>query len=194
MLPLAFTLARCIENQWFRLWTPGSDRMPQRLFYYTDAWAADRERLPGPEARPQVRWWDTEEQRQNEDTKPRIGIDPSRSRTPREQLDGFVETFVIGWSRHRLIRKQGFGSEPPFRRMWPPRGQVVEMRTVDTRSFGVFTKGGAYIGMRVDLVDNTHADNDRLYNEYGDYVIKRLRHIDPAEIDATTNVEDLIGD
>lgn len=166
--------------------------MSQRLFYFTEAWASDRERLPGPESSPQVRWWD--EHAGEEESDAGADIDPVRGRTEREQLDGFVETFVIGWPRTKLIRRQGFGSEPPFKRMRNPRSAVVEMRTVRTRTFGFFSKTRVFVGMRVDLVENTHADNGRLYGVYGDYVLQRLRHIDPADVDALSDVEALIGE
>lgn len=166
--------------------------MRERLFYFTSAWAADRLKLPAPAPRRQVQWWDEDEEAAN--NRPiEVDIDPNLGRTPREQLDGFIETFVIGWPRAKLIRKQGFGSEPPFRRMWPPRSSVVEMRTVQTRTFGFFSCKGVYVGMRVDLTENTHANNDRLYNEYGDYVMQRLRHIVSSDVDVVSDVEDLIG-
>jgi hypothetical protein len=168
--------------------------MRERLFYFTDAWATDRFKLAAPVPRRQVQWWDEGEEAANFDRLAEVDIDPTHGRTPREQLDGFVETFVIGWPRAKLIRKQGFGSEPPFKRMWPPRSPVVEMRTVQTRTFGFFSRRGVYVGMRVDLAENTHANKDRLYHEYGDYVMQRLRHIVSSDIDVASDVEDLIGD
>ena len=166
--------------------------MHGRLFYYTDAWAADRLGLPGPEPRPQVQWWDDDGE--TEDVEELVDIVPTWGQTSREELDGFVETFVIGRSRASLIRKQGFGSEPPFRRMRHPRDAVVEMRTINTRTFGFFSKVRIYVAMRVDLTKNTHADNDRLYEVYGDYVLQRLRHVNPSDVDNASDVESLIGD
>jgi hypothetical protein len=167
--------------------------MCSRLFYYSDAWAADRLAIPGPELRPPTQWWDEEGVEWNDSLASEVEIDPIRGRTPREHLDGLVETFAIGWPRAKLIRKQGFGSDPPFRRMWSPRSVVVEMRTIETRTFGFFSRAGVFVAMRVDLTDRTHANDNRLYGFYGDYVLQRLRHIDPADVDATSDVETLIG-
>lgn len=48
--------------------------------------------------------------------------------------------------------------------------------------------------MRVDLAENTHANNDQRYGEYGDYVMQRLHHVVSSDVDVASNVEDLIGD
>ena len=168
--------------------------MVERLFYYTGAWAEDQLKLPAPAPRRQIEWWDEDGEAPNREPSVKVDIDPTHGNTAQEQLDGFVETFVIGWPRSKLVRRQGFGSEPPFLRMRPPRLPVVEMRTVQTRTFGFFARRGVYVGMRVDLTQNTHANDDYLYEEYGNYVMQRLRHIASSDVDIASDVEHLIGD
>jgi hypothetical protein len=166
--------------------------MAMRLFYYTEAWAADRLKLPGPPDRRPVRWWDdgTTAEDQPSDS---VSIDSAVGSSIRSRMDGLIETFVIGWTRDRLIRKQGFGMEPPFQRMRPPRSVVVEMKTAETRTFGFFVRVGVFVAHRVDLSDNTHA-NCNLYETYGDDVRKIVARMASSDKDETSDVELLIGD
>jgi hypothetical protein len=166
--------------------------MAMRLFYYTEAWAADRLKLPGPPDRRPVRWWDDGAAAEDEPSDP-VGIDPVVGSSIRSRMDGLIETFVIGWTRDRLIRKQGFGMEPPFQRMRPPRSAVVEMRTADTRTFGFFVRAGVFVAHRADLADHTHADAE-LYKTYGDDVGKILARMASSDKNETSDVELLIGD
>ena len=107
-------------------------------------------------------------------------------------LDGLVETFVCGAARAHLVRKIGFGMDPPFRRMRPPRSAVVEMRTEATRTFGFFVCSGVFVAHQLDLSANTHAD-ESLYDHYGDKVLTLLNRVGDQYKDETSDVEDLIG-
>jgi hypothetical protein len=174
--------------------------LAKRSFYFSRHWRDARDRLPGLANRKPIRWWDEDDPTATEPTAPHEAalidpvlddavLDPS----VRGRLDSFVETFVIGWPRARLVRPVGFGMEPPFRRMRAPRAPVVEMRTAATRSFGFFVRAGVFVAHRLDLADNTHAD-PTLYARYGDDVLALLARMDPSEQDATTDVEMLTGD
>jgi hypothetical protein len=171
--------------------------MSERLFYYSEGWASDRLKLPGLEGKRQVRWWtedsDTHSDEVQDHLEPNVEVDPVAGVTVRDRLDGLVETFVIGWPRVRLIRKQGFGMDPPFKRMSPPRTVVVEMRTHDTRTFGFFAGPRKFVALSVDLADNTHTDRT-LYETYGDKVLKLLERVDHSDINTSLDIDVLIGD
>jgi hypothetical protein len=191
VLPLAFTIATLAAQGIVRAWKPGDARMTMRLFYYSEAWAVARERLPGPPGRKSVRWWDERETAQD-GVDNDVALDPDVGSSIRSRLDGLIETFVIGWPRERLVRRKGFGMEPPFQRMRPPRSAVVEMRTAATRTFGFFARTGVFVVHRLDLADNTHADST-LYGEYGDAVVKLLDRMASSDKDEVSDVETLIG-
>lgn len=170
----------------------------ERLFYYSKPWREARERLPGPPDRLRVQWWDDEEvaddkheMAADEGADPLIeaALDPS----PRGRLDGLVESFVSGWPRNRLIRKQGFGMEPPFERMRKERSAIVEMRTNATRTFGFFVRQRVFVAHRLDLTDNLKA-SPLLYEQYGNDVLKLFDRMERSERDGESDVEDLIGD
>jgi hypothetical protein len=179
-------------------WTPRGVRLVKRCFYYSAAWRLAREGLPGLPDRKLVQWWDDHdtivdevEQRVTEDQD--ALINPTLDPSSRGRLDGFVETFVSGRPRRHLIRKIGFGMDPPFQRMRKPFTAVVEMRTQATRTFGFFVHKDVYVAYRLDTADNTHA-NRELYQRYGDDVVKLLAKMIPSDKDVTSDVEDLIGD
>ena len=170
----------------------------ERCFYYSEPWRSARERVPGPPGRLRVQWWDTEEV--VEDIleaevieNPDLLIDPAINPSPRGRLDGLVETFVCGWPRNRLIRKAGFGMDPPFQRMQGRYSPAVEMRTEATRTFGFFVRKGVFVAHRLDLADNTHADPS-LYGQYGDAILALLARLALSEKDETSDVDELIGD
>jgi hypothetical protein len=125
-------------------WQPRGGRMAKREFYFSHKWQDGWQRLPRRNLRTRVRWWDDEG---SDLSSPGDGEPPSDGRelvdstidpSIQGRLNGLVETFVCGWPRDKLIRKDGFGMEPPFRRMRPPFSAVVEMRTEHTRTFGFF--------------------------------------------------------
>jgi hypothetical protein len=194
VLPLPLTIDTLVAGRLLLPWRPANGRMMERLFYYSRTWADDRARLPGPPVRRQVRWWNEAGDDTAEDPAvDGVELDPELGSSIRDRLDGLIETFVVGWPRARLIRKAGFGMEPPFQRMYPPRAAVVEMRTADTRTFGFFAKLNVFVAHRLDLADNTHAD-PTLYAKYGDHVRQLLERVSASDKDETTDIEALIGD
>ena len=116
--------------------------MVERLFYYTGAWAEDQLKLPAPAPRRQIEWWDEDGEAPNREPSVKVDIDPTHGNTAQEQLDGFVETFVIGWPRSKLVRRQGFGSEPRGSRMWPPRLPVVDANRANSHLWVFSPPGG----------------------------------------------------
>jgi hypothetical protein len=145
-----------------------------------------------------MRWWDdardvppTGDERASEGGV--VSLDPTVDPSVRGQLNGLIETFVIGTPREKLIRKAGFGMEPPFQRMRDGYSPVVEMRTQATRTFGFFVRAGVFVALRLDLADSTHGD-PTLYGRYGGDVMKLLSRMDSSDKDETSDVETLIGD
>jgi hypothetical protein len=167
----------------------------ERLFYYSKQWRAARERLPGPPDRLHVRWWDEEGEdipsTPEEETDPIVEAELMPS--PRTWLDALVETFVAGRPRNRLIRKEGYGMEPPFKRMDGGISPVVEMRTVDTRTFGFFVRRRTFVGHRLALKSDL-LKNPSLYEQYKQDVLKLFNRMESTERDGRSLVEDLIGD
>jgi len=190
------TLAILIKEGLLRQWQPTGGRMMMRGFYYSRPWQEARNALPSVLPRRQVKWWDDDAQAEGgNDQAGEAGPDidlAAMDLSIRGGLDGFVETFVAGWSRVRLIRKQGFGMDPPFKRMHAPREAVVEMSTEHTRTFGFFVREAVFVAHRLDLAKHTHGD-PRLYAQYGDDVLKLLRRMSSTEKDESSDVESLIG-
>jgi len=106
-------------------------------------------------------------------------------------------------ARAILITPEGYGSEPPFKRLDPPHEVVVTMRTEHTRSFGYFAARDTYVALFLAEVTTLkpppgsgrrrRGPNDP-YGILATKVEKFLRRITASEIDRTTNVEDLISD
>jgi hypothetical protein len=171
------------------------DRSMERLFYYSKQWRAVRESVPGPPDRLRVRWWDEEEE--DSAPAPDVEADPiveaELAPSPRTWLDALVETFVAGRSRNRLIRKEGYGMDPPFKRMDGGISPVVEMRTVDTRTFGFFVQCRVFVGHRLALKSDL-LKNPALYEQYKQDVLKLYGRMESTERDGHSLVEDLIGD
>lgn len=170
-----------------------------RGFYFSEKWRDARSRLPGPPARRPIRWWDDETDQATSETDSRQTdgardlIDPTVDPSICGRLDGLIETFVISWPRAKLIRKAGFGMDPPFQRMRGRHSPVVEMRTQATRTFGFFVREAVFVALRLDLADRTHAD-PTLYERYGDDVMRLLDRMDLSDKDASSSVETLIGE
>jgi hypothetical protein len=196
LLTLSLSLAMLCEQGFLTAWVPRGVHLPKRCFYYSKAWQTAREALPGLPDRLLVQWWDDHdvddaghEIAEHDDALVNPVLDPSR----RGHLDGFVETFVRGKPRNQLIRKVGFGMDPPFRRMRDPFRAVVEMRTQATRTFGYYVCRGVYVAYRLDLADRTHS-NRQLYEYYGKAVSDLLGKMLPSDKDEISDVEDLIGE
>jgi len=196
---LPLTLGRLTDAKLLRQWQPSGSRMAWRGFYYSELWRLKVEELMGrPTRNRPIKWWDEQDAdvpglvEGTDDDVPQIDL-VSLDLSARGRLDGLIETFVIGWPRVDLVRKKGFGMEPPFQRMRAPREAVVEMRTEHTRTFGFCLQSGGYVAYRFALADDTHA-NLCLYKVFGDEVLKLLGRMDSGEWDGTSDVNTLIGD
>ena len=166
------TLARLGELGWVKKWTLACGGLPMRTYYYTEGWRAALSRLPGAEAG-------------------RL----ARPASARGRVLGLVEQFVSGDRRAILVRPQGNGMEPPFKRLKDPHCVVVTMRTQATRSFGFFAGLDTFVA--VELVETTalkEKSGSDPYREYARKVEKFIERLSENDIDRTTDVEILITD
>lgn len=179
---MALTLTIMLDNKWVTPWKPSGNRMMKRGFYQSNHWIAARNGLPGRQA-------STPSALRPVDDIDLVATDLS----VRGRLDGLVETFAIGWPRSKLVRPQGYGMEPPFRRMRPPHEAIVEMRTEHTRTFGFFARMDLFVAWRLDLADNTHK-HPQLYEAHAEAVMKVVGKMSSSDIDAIAHIDDLIGE
>jgi len=179
-LPLTLDIMR--ENQWVFAWSPSGGRVIKRDFYWSPKWMEVRNGLVGRRS--------TEI---NDNNKvPDVDL-AAMDLSERGRLDGFVESYVIGEPRRRLVRPLGYGMEPPFHRMLPPLQAVVEMCTVHTRTFGFFARKNVFVALRLDRANATHA-NTELYRFHGSAVKSIMNRLAASDKDETSDVEELIGD
>jgi hypothetical protein len=164
------TLASLCELGWVTRWNLLGGGLPVRTFYYTENWLAAASKLGRAQSR-------------------------RLARTPSAQgrVLGLVEQFVAGDRRAILVRPNGNGMEPPFKRLNSPHNGVVTMRTQATRSFGFFAGFDTFVAL---YLEETKALKFRgrsdPYREYACKVEAFLRRLSEKEIDRTTNVESLI--
>lgn len=192
MLTLTFTVAKLAELKLLKAWEPTGGRMIARRFYYSERWSKAVRVLPGKERSHLVKWWDEDAPAVLDEATngvPEIDL-VALDLSERGAVCGLVETFVIGQPFAKLIRKAGFGMDPPFRRMRPPRQAVVEMRTEQTRSFGFVSKG-TYVAQVLDLADNTHK-NPGLYEIYGDHVMQVMERVSASDKDVASELNELL--
>lgn len=190
-MTLPLTLDRLIAAGLVRRWPVSEGRPEKREFYFTEGWAQVRETLNENNALA------TSRISMDSDLKHQPLVDlVKQDLSIAGRLDGLIETFVIGWPTSRLIRKSGFGMDPPFQRMRLPRQGVVEMRTEHTRTFGFFVRKNTFVAHRLDLATNTHVSRGQidLYQIYGDEVLKLLRLMASTDKDETSPLEYLVED
>jgi hypothetical protein len=109
-----------------------------------------------------------------------------------------VDQFVSGTPKAHLVTPKGDGMDPPFQRMTPPDSVVVEMRTTATRSFGFFAGPNLYVAISLEKTNklktpNRAADREK-YREHIDRVRWFSGRLSDADINRTTNIDDLITD
>ena len=151
-------------------WETRGDGLPLRCFYYTAQWSKDI-RVLTPERTLK-------------------SLTPDLSLAGR--VAGLVDDFVLGRPPAALIRAVGYGMDPPFKRMWPPRHAVVEMRTEGTRSFGFFAGPDVFVAHRL-IAKKDLADQPKLYATIGDEVLtKFIAHVAPTDVDRVSDVTYLI--
>ncbi len=183
MLTLSFTIAKLVELKLLKAWEPTGSRMLKRNFYYSQRWATAVRALAGKEGSHSARWWDEPADSASAEPEPDVPeIDlVAMDLSDRGRVCGLVETFVIGRPLEQLVRKIGFGMDPPFERMRSTRQAVVEMKTEQTRTFGLVATG-TYIAHILNSANNTHA-NKELYCSYGDEVLAFSQRLFDLEID-----------
>lgn len=167
-----FTIAKLCIDQVLTAWELPGTNQPLRNFFYTVQWEAQLNALPGRGQRGT--------------------LVPGMSEKGR--VIGTIDMFVRGEPVSRLIRPRGYAMEPPFRRMRPPRGEVVEMRTEQTRTFGFFVCANVFVADAIVLTNQLKADK-LLYKKHADRVRQILMaSLLPTEIDGVTNVQALVTD
>jgi hypothetical protein len=124
-----------------------------------------------------------------------------RQPSQRAAVEALVNEFIIGRPRFELIRPTGQGMDPPFRRMKPPNGAVVEMRTEKTRTFGFFHKANEFVAVLLVHVDalkkrpdepTKDLENGR-YLHCANQVQALIAHMSKTEVDLS-DVENLVTD
>ena len=83
--------------------------------------------------------------------------------------------------------------DPTFDRRRPPNESVVAIRTRDTRTLGFFMPNKAFVAIRCGLSAEWHADEDRIYDEEIARVARLINLFDPDDVDASTDVEQLLS-
>ena len=179
---MPLTLDTMCANQWIFAWSPSGGRVIKRDFFWSPKWMEIRNGLVGRRL--------TEPNESN--NVPDVDL-AAMDLSERGRLDGFVESYVIGEPRQRLVRPFGYGMEPPFHRMRPPVQAVVEMCTLQTRTFEFFARKNVFVALRLDRADITHA-NTELYRFHGSAVKSIMDRLAVSDKDETSDVEELIGD
>ena len=166
------TLARLCELGCVTRWNLCGGRLPVRTFYYAENWRAAASKLELTQSR-------------------RLARSPSAQ----GRVLGLVEQFVAGDRRAILVRPNGNGMEPPFKRLKSPHNVVVTMRTHATRSFGFFAGFDTFVALYLEetKILKVPGHSDR-YREYACKVEAFLRRLSENDIDRTTDVESLITD
>ena len=190
------TIARLVELRLLRAWVPRGNRLASRCLYYSQNWVAGVNALQGARRGGSIAAWDpaTLSQSDANDASDLPDIDLiSLDLSVQGRVAGLAEGFVTGEPRKRLVRKEGFGMDPPFRRMRAPYSAVVEMRTSHTRTFGFFARVAVFVAHRIDLADNTHAD-PTLYQRHATDVLALMARVHPGDRDEIADIESLIGE
>jgi hypothetical protein len=173
MLTYMLTLSTWVEIGWVRPWELSGTAMPERSFYYAKPWRDAVDRLPGAAA----------------------GL--VRSGSARARVLGFVERYVAGDDKAKLVRPQGDAMNPPFERMRHPHSVVVEMRTFATRSFGFFSQANVFVALfleETDALKRAKAAGTDRYKAYADKVEILLSKLTKTDVDGVTDVDQLVTD
>lgn len=108
-----------------------------------------------------------------------------------------VERFVCGDPKATLVRPQGDGMDPVFKRLRPPNSTVVEMRTERTRTFGFLARVNTYFAVSIAetaTLKRRASSNSDPYEEHAAKVQALIRRLSAADVDRTTDVEKLVTD
>jgi hypothetical protein len=173
VLTFMLTLATFERQGWILRWKRSDGGSEIREFLYFGSWLTAVERLPGG-----------------------LGAGLTRQPSPRGRVFGLAERFVAGDPKAHLVAPQGYGMDPPFKRLRRRYSAVVEMRTAATRSFGFFARPNKYVAVFLDTTENLkhpHGQTDP-YQEYGRKVEAILARLSPTEINRITPIDDLITD
>jgi hypothetical protein len=174
VLTYVLTLSTLRAQRLLLPWVTSTVSQPQRLLYYTPQWSKDFNGLTGVASRLGLR------------------IRPAAQ----DWVRGFLDRYVDGEPLHRLIRPDGYAMFPPFKRLDPPHSEFVELRTEDTRTFGFFTRGGAYIADRIVLTGtlkkpDRSADRAAYAAVVEDMKQRWVDRLDPAEIESSSDVANI---
>lgn len=163
-----FTLPRLIAATGIAQWALSDHSPPRRILWITPRWVKEFNALPS--------------------SAPRTG---RLTRRPglRDALGALASAFVSGVPKSHLIRPNGEGSAPIFRRMRPPCACAVEFRTWDTRTFEFFARRDTFVACGVGLTDEIKRQD--LYAAHWDRVAGVLARLLPTECDCSSDVEDL---
>jgi hypothetical protein len=165
------TLPILLQRNWIAQWRPEGIQ-PVRTFYYFQGWKLGVDGLDGAA---------------------RSGV--SRPASLRGRVLGLVERFVCGDPNATLVRPQGDGMDPVFKRLRPPNSAVVEMRTERTRTFGFFARVNTYVA--VSIAETAALKGSRKSDPYEEHTTKVqavIRRLSAADVNATTEVEKLVTD
>ena len=156
----------------FAQWRPAGNRPALRAFYFVEGWRVGVDGLEGAT---------------------RTGV--VRPASPRGRVLGLVERFACGDPKATLVRLQGDGMDPVFKRLRPPNSAVVEMRTRRTRTFGFFARVNTYVAISIVETETLKASSkSNPYEEHAAKVQAVIRRLRAADVDRTTDVEKLVTD
>ena len=166
-----FTLDTLKSALGMTTWTLDGNNLPERTLYLTPAWVIGFNNLPGPRNSQQL----------------------TRDLSIRGRVSGLATRFVAGDTWNQMLVSKGDGSEPIFRRMRKPNECVVEMRTVQTRTFGFFARTHLFVACSIVLTDLLKAEGNAGYLRHAADVQKLISRLSPSEYDCTTDVRSLIA-
>jgi hypothetical protein len=172
LLTYMLTLPILLQRGWIAQWIPEGRQPAFRAFYYFEGWRVGVDGL-----------------------KPATQTAVARPASPRGRVLGLVERFVCGDPKATLVRPQGDGMDPVFKRLRPPNSAVVEMRTERTRTFGFFAHVNAYVAVSIaDTAMLKRSSRPDPYEEHAKKVQAVIRQLGAADIDRSTDVEKLVTD
>lgn len=152
-------------------WQTEGHRLPMRAFLFTANWFEEFSRLPsGVGEKGKLAGWSS----------------------PGDRLAALIERFVRGEPTVKLIRPQGEGMHPVFKRMRPPHRAVVELRTRQTRTFGFFSRRDVFVATSVGLADEIKAN--RLYIAHAKMAQRLIARLAASEFEGERDVSELVTD
>jgi hypothetical protein len=172
VLTYMLTLHILLQEGLIARWSPVTCEAALRTFYYRPGWIDGVERLDGGT---------------------RTGV--IRPASARGRVQGLVERFVCGDPKAQLVRPQGDGMDPVFKRLDPPNAAVVEMRTAKTRTFGFFARVNTYVAVSIaETAVLKQSNKSDPYEEHAKRVQTIIRRLSVTDVDETTHVERLVTD